>query len=400
MSTVIKQFSTLFGKDKSGKTRVWNISVQHSDSKYLICVSHGVQNGAMVTSTKEVKAGKNIGKKNETTIEQQALQIAEKTFKDKIEKDGYSETEKVTQSDRPARGLHGSPDPRNFPDSFQPMLAESWNPESKVKRKVDIVFPCVVQPKLDGVRCISFKSACQKWVNQSRELKTFYHLDHINSELEKCNSKLGYEIVFDGELYKHNTPFNHIVGVVKKVKAKEADLEKIRQVSYFVYDCIIPLEPDMPFSERLKILKECVTGCDSVVLVKSDTCVTKEDAQRLHSQYVEDNYEGLILRNIKGPYEHFRSRHLQKYKTFDDAEFKIVGFKEGEGNDAGTVVWKCVTENEKTFDVRPKGTVEERKEWFQNADKMLGSLLTVKYQGMSEYGVPRFPVGIAVRDYE
>ena len=388
MSAIIKQFPTLFGQDKSGKTRVWTISVVLSDSVHKIHIQHGVLNGAMVDSSKDVKEGKNIGKKNETTPLQQALQIAEKTYKDKMEKDGYSL--QATSSAEKETEFKG----------YQPMLAESWNPDSKTKRKVDIVFPCYSQPKLDGVRCLSYKKEGNIWVNQSRELKSFYHLDHINQELAQASVRSGFgDIVFDGELYKHNTPFNHIVGAVKKIKIKEADLETIRSVGYYVYDYFVPSRPDLTFEERYTVLKQILQNCKNLHLVQTDNCETKSDASRLHSLYVADNYEGLILRNKQGPYEHYRSRHLQKYKTFDDSEFRIVGFKEGEGNDAGSVIWKCQAEGG-TFDVRPKGTLEERQAWFQEGSTHIGQMLTVKYQGMSEYGIPRFPVGIAIRDYE
>ena len=37
---------------------------------------------------------------------------------------------------------------------------------------------------------------------------------------------------------------------------------------------------------------------------------------------------------------------------------------------------------------------------FKNGDKYMGKMLTVKYQNLTDLGVPRFPVGIAFRDYE
>jgi hypothetical protein len=36
----------------------------------------------------------------------------------------------------------------------------------------------------------------------------------------------------------------------------------------------------------------------------------------------------------------------------------------------------------------------------EQADSFIGKMLTVKYQEMSPDGVPRFPSGIAIRDYE
>ena len=112
-------------------------------------------------------------------------------------------------------------------------------------------------------------------------------------------------------------------------------------------------------------------------------------------------YEGVIIRNKKGLYRlATRSEDLQKFKEFEDAEFSIVGFTEGEGNEKGAVIWICETEEKKKFRVRPKGTVDDRKELFKKGQTYVGKMLTVKYQELTDEGIPRFPVGLAIRDYE
>lgn len=47
-----------------------------------------------------------------------------------------------------------------------------------------------------------------------------------------------------------------------------------------------------------------------------------------------------------------------------------------------------------------QGTIESRKKMLDNVDSYHGKMLTVKYQEISADGAPRFPVGIAFRDYE
>jgi DNA ligase-1 len=37
---------------------------------------------------------------------------------------------------------------------------------------------------------------------------------------------------------------------------------------------------------------------------------------------------------------------------------------------------------------------------YDNGGEYVGKMLTVRYQEMTDIGVPRFPVGIAFRDYE
>ena len=390
--TTLRSYPSLYALDKAGKTRIWTLSVLSRDNHVFLHVEHGLEDGQLVTSDREIKSGKNIGKKNETTIEEQAFREADKMQKDKIEKDEYSilkpsSSSNVTTSDEIK--------------PISPMLCEKYDPQSKSKHKIDIVFPCFAQPKLDGVRCLSYRLRGD-WINQSRQLKFFKNLTHINQHLQRV---FGMErVVLDGELYTHQSQFNQFVGIIKKEKVPSGkDLETLLQIHYHIYDCILLDRRDATYQERLDYLKSKLQHNPVLQLVQTSE-VQKEEVIPLHHTFVQNGYEGLILRNKIAPYETSRTRHLLKYKEFEDSEFEVVGFKEGEGNDAGTVVWKCKIPNAKEghreMDVRPRGTVEDRKIYFQNGKKYIGKMLTVRYQGLSEYGVPRFPVGIAIRDYE
>jgi DNA ligase-1 len=122
--------------------------------------------------------------------------------------------------------------------------------------------------------------------------------------------------------------------------------------------------------------------------------------KRLHAEYVAEGYEGLILRNAKGVYKvKHRSNDLQKYKEFFDAEYPIVGFREGDGVEKGCVIWLCSAPAGQ-FAVRPRGTHQERQAAFAAGAAAIGKKLTVRYQELTNDGIPRFPVGIAIRDYE
>jgi len=95
-----------------------------------------------------------------------------------------------------------------------------------------------------------------------------------------------------------------------------------------------------------------------------------------------------------------RSADLLKMKEFQDDEFEITGFYEGEGGEKGLVLWKCKTKDDKEFGCRPQGTHEDRRELFKHGADYVGKMLTVRYQELTKDGIPRFPIGIAVRDYE
>ena len=114
--------------------------------------------------------------------------------------------------------------------------------------------------------------------------------------------------------------------------------------------------------------------------------------------YVENGFEGLMLRNKNGIYKHGRSYDLQKVKTFLDSEFPVVAIEEGRGKMAGKAMFVCDAGNGETFRVKMVGNLEALADYLVEPEKWIGKQLTVKYQGMSAYGQPRFPVALRFRE--
>ena len=77
------------------------------------------------------------------------------------------------------------------------------------KKKKEIKYPCYVQPKLDGVRCVAVYPDLF-----SRHGNPFPTLSHIKEELLKNTEHL----ILDGELYSENFNFEKIISLVKKKK--------------------------------------------------------------------------------------------------------------------------------------------------------------------------------------
>jgi hypothetical protein len=84
-------------------------------------------------------------------------------------------------------------------------------------------------------------------------------------------------------------------------------------------------------------------------------------------------------------------------KQFDDAEFIVTGGKIGRGKFEDMCIFECVTADGEKFDVMPRGTASERKDYLQNLKTYIGQPLKVKYFGVSEDGIPRFAVGLGFR---
>ena len=85
-------------------------------------------------------------------------------------------------------------------------------------------------------------------------------------------------------------------------------------------------------------------------------------------------------------------------KNFMDEEYEIVDYTTGVGRFDGCIIWICTLEgDDETFKVVPQGTMEERQETYQNADKHIGDWLKVKYFELTDDNIPRFPVGLGIR---
>ena len=387
------EFPILYGTEKNGKIKQWSAVVYMSGLIAIAEIEFGQVGGKLQKTSREYTDGKNIGKKNETTPYQQCLNETSKRWEDKKEKESYTESLPECPKDLPNEENENEKEEKEEKEEkYFPMLAHTYEPSSTKKKKNDIVFPCYVQPKLDGLRCIVYSTG-SIIVCQSRTGTYFETMDHIIKEISPY-FKGGKNIIFDGELYTTEMPFEELAGLIKKKKITENDKERLKHVKYHIYDII----DTNPYSKRYEWIYKNIK--DNRYLSCVPTFLTdKKDFKKYFSDFVEEGYEGIILRNVNGLYRcNYRSHDLQKYKEFMESEYEIVGAKEGDGRDKGTVIWICKNEEGKEFSVRPRGTIEMRKEWFENSREYIGKMLTVIYQELSELGIPRFPVGKSIRD--
>jgi DNA ligase-1 len=396
-------FPVLTGEAKTGKTKIWSIEVKGSGGSATIISRYGYEDGAQQVEEKEVLEGKNIGKKNETTPLQQAIQMA-RTSWNKKKASGYVEMETEGEAmggagsgaaTAAAKSLEGGRATAISVEVPMPMLAHKLSEKEK-----HLVLPCYGQPKFDGTRSIGL-CGLEEGVPClfSRQRKAYPHLEHIQAVLRK----LPKGIVLDGELYTTKHKFQKIVGLVKQKTIKEEDKEKHNDIQMYCYDIV---DPDRTCEERYSFLKGMFRDLKDVIGSVLMLCPTvllnkKEDFKVKHDEYVAAGFEGLMLRNLKGRYAvGERSVDLLKMKEFQDDEYEVVDFYEGEGREAGCVMWRLKTAEGKEFGCRPEGTHEERAELLKEAASYVGKKLTVRFQELTKDGIPRFPVGVAFRDYE
>lgn len=374
-----KTFPTLYARASTGKIKWWRIEVRsgpagplENAAQILIWYGYvGQDEDKTQMTVRWVHHGKNIGRANQTTPFEQACLEADAFFEKKRDKK-YSE------------------DPSGESRILLPMLAHDFT-----KRGHDIEWPSIIQPKLDGVRCLAHKVSASQMEYISRGGKRFETLDLFSPFLL---ARLDVGDVLDGEVYIHDVSLQEIVSIVKRAKTAHPDRDKLE---YWVYDFVAP---DKTFEERYHLYWSKLLHEDPSVPIHPLGVIEVDDeahAWQHHDLLVEGGYEGAILRNKSGLYKpDFRSADLQKLKRFQDQEFVIVGGKEGTGRAAGTITFTCLTADGKEFDVRPRGDDAQRRLWWETLEQCVGKMLTVRFFYFTDDGIPYLPVGIALRTYE
>lgn len=320
---------------------------------------------------------KNQNKKNATTAEEQALFEA-KSLWQKRKDLGYWED--INDCDKKV--------------FFQPMLAQDYD-----KRKNKIKFSILSQPKLDGIRCIVKSDGM--WTRNGKEIIS---APHIYENLKHIFENQP-DLVLDGELYTSNkdVDFNTIISCVRKTKPTQSDLDLSKDyIEYWMYD--LYEGKDEPYLERLSHLNSILNILDNnfYKVVNTTVLYSFEDIEEKLKYYVNEGFEGQILRDPDTPYENKRSNGLLKHKNFFDEEFEIIGYSEGIGKFSGKLATLKVDVNGVQVDCTINGRMEYLEELFQIKDSLIGKKATVKYFEKTTDNSLRFPkvINIDREQYE
>lgn len=347
------KLSTLYSRSVNGKVNTFIIEVEANKYRTIT----GFEDGKKTTSEWTICEAKTY-----CTAEEQAVKEATAIHRKKMEVGSF---ENISDID--------------VETYFEPMLAHDWH-----KQKDKVKFPIYSQPKLDGIRCIVKKDGMY-----SRNGKRIISAPHIFEEL-KSLFDTNPSLIFDGELYadKFANDFNAICSLVKKTKPTINDLkESAEKIEYHIYD--LPNVSGI-FSSRIKFLNLlCLPKCCKTVT--THLVEKSEDVDLMFEKYVEEGYEGQMLRLDK-TYENKRSKALLKHKSFVDEEYIILGVEEGMGNKRG-MVGSFIFESKsgKRFNSSPKFNWIECHKMWDERQSLIGKSATVKYFNLTPDGIPRFP---------
>ena len=408
---------SLYKRDKNNRIRIWTIDY---DDKSYWTISGIYPDGKMQKTAPTFVEQKNVGKSNETSLEQQVLNEVNSKIQYQIN-EGF--TYEIPNEEK----------------RFEVSLANKYQDRLE-KGKLD--FPYIVESKIDGVR--SYIKLVDGDIRMfSRKHKEFVSCPHIaKNEFVQKFFETYPDAILDGELYNHELKddFNKIVSLVKKTKPKTEDLEEsAKLVQYHCFDSYYPSESQLTYTQRKMRLMNLLgyeedgyltdgedrwgdnkfVFYDNFVIVGVDWVFYLNRGWKAHQsiadkeehvehwirKFTSEGYEGIMLKKDV-PYFFGRSFDMLKYKKFFDKEYRIVDFEEGNGNLVGIAAAViCETEDGQTFKAGVTGTQEYAAELFANKENYIGKLATIKYQALTPIkdgkgGVPRFGKMTAIRDYE
>ena len=398
------ELPTLYSKDAKGKIIQWRV---YNDGDVVV-TEHG-QLGGKQAINRDRALPTNVGRSNERLGEAQAEFEAEAAWTKK-KKQGYFETideAKTTQV-------------------ILPMLAHPLEKKSRnskgimvVKRR-EIEFPCHVQRKLNGLRCLAIVGQDGTVALKSRQGTLWTYLEHIEAEVAAFAQPGD---ILDGEIYLHGTPLQTINGWIKNGSDPHTAIPR-STLQYHIYDLPshggswqerwtellwrfsqVTLGPFQK-SDTATVIGKGGIQHGRLHLIETHVARDEADVKDFAAKAVAGGYEGVIIRHLHHPYTFGKRKDaLIKWKEFIDEEFLVENITSREYFDADgksfPILDKCVCRNnqtEATFEVVPLGTIPEKQKMWEQRDQYIGQRLVVRFLERSIDGIPQGnPVGLGFR---
>ena len=193
----------------------------------------------------------------------------------------------------------------------------------------------------------------------------------------------------DGELWAGRGQFAKATSTVRQQIPNDAAWRGMR---FMVFD--VPAQGG-PYTERIAALNAAVTQIQQpwVVAVVQTRATTHAALQAQMHRVVKAGGEGLVLHRGASLYTAARNDDLLKVKPHEDAEAQVLGHQTGQGKYTGMLgallVKSVASGNAAAPGVRFKiGTGLSDAQ--RRDPPPVGSVVTYRYRGLTDAGVPRF----------
>lgn len=389
----------LISKDTKGKIRIAIVNyelINPSSRENRHFIIHRISGQYGGKRTEQPSKTIDRGKAGRTMWEQVMLE-AKHLVKEKLDK-GYKEVDKDPEeySEEELYGILGEiiTGQNNVP---KPMLAKQAD---KVTNKKIFDKIWLASRKIDGLRATIYMGNDGKLHTASRGA-----MNYDASMVEILSNKLLKEmigdnkLILDGECYKHGWSLQKLNSIARTQKTA-VDYSILQ---FYWYDIV---DPNSTFDERWSLMqdlrddlnltfdpyREFKTGELRIQFVPQVEVIGWDNMLKLHNDYVEEGWEGLVIRDPDCLYRpNGRTNDMIKIKCYKSDEFLVTGYELGlRGNE--DMVFLLQTKQGKVFKAKPHGD-RELKNWYINNfnSECLGHYATVKYFYMSDDNIPLQP---------
>jgi DNA ligase 1 len=277
---------------------------------------------------------------------------------------------------------------------------------NKIKKKAVPVFECMLahdganhekkiqglrllEPKLDGVRCLTVVDYEARTVVQyTRNGKVLENFSHITDSLLTHIDDLGRSYVLDGEVVSHS-----FQDLMKQVHRK--DDVHAQDARLMLFD-IIPLsefkEGKSTLGQRrrtnlLKSFKPTFDKCGNIdvisqIEVNLEEMVGEVQFKQFNKDAIEQGFEGIMIKDPNALYECKRSTSWLKMKPFIEVSLAVVAVEEGTGRNEGKLgAVVCEGEDDGKRIVVNVGsgfTDEQRAEFWEAKDSLIDQIVEVR----------------------
>lgn len=196
------------------------------------------------------------------------------------------------------------------------------------------------------------------------------------------------EFPLDGELWLDRKAFQRTVSIVRRQDQSDA----WREIKFLVFDA--PAHGGA-FEDRVSHYHAYIAAQrpEFVRAHPHEPCKGVDHLRAELARVEALGGEGLMLRRPGSSYEVGRSHSLLKVKSFFDAEARVVGHQDGAGRHRGRLGALLVELQDGTRFAVGSGLSDAER----GDPPPVGSIITFRYQELSDGGVPRFPTYVGVR---
>lgn len=200
-----------------------------------------------------------------------------------------------------------------------------------------------IDVKMDGARVLSILHPDGRVEQYSRNGKALENFPNIVHQLEKYCEFIDAALVLDGEVM--SSSFQDLMKQIHRKENVETD-----DATLHLFD-IVPLEKfiagfyDIPQCMRSLDLYNLINKVDEsdrpnvkVIdneLIDLDTDEGKNRLLEINKYAIEGGYEGIMIKDVNGPYECKRATSWLKLKPFITVDLEVIGYEEGSGKNVG-----------------------------------------------------------------